>query len=231
MNDDERAYLRFRQASPVARRYMFRGEWMTISQIAEATGLSTGAIRYRLLTGIPIEEPRMRGGPKPRSYVFRGELKTAKAVSDLLGIGIQAVRDRAVGDRIADDDEMKAQRAIACNSTLLTFASITDTVSGWSRRTGLHASTIFIRHFYSGWSIADTLTRPPGNSSPHTIIRKCNASIVRRISNRFRIWKIVRGMKASTGTMTGGCRETFSSPKITGDPRHEIHSEGASACR
>ena len=42
---------------------------------------------------------------------------------------------------------------------LLTYNNISDSIAGWSRRTGIHADTIR-RRWKAGWPIEDVLTRP-----------------------------------------------------------------------
>ena len=43
--------------------------------------------------------------------------------------------------------------------TTLTHVGITDSISGWSRRTGIKQSTIYMRLTKYGWTVADALTK------------------------------------------------------------------------
>lgn len=230
----DHGYLRYMLAKKIAKKHLFEGEWLTAKEIADRTGLSVSTIYERLRKGYPVNAPKMRGGTKAKLYEFRGEHLTIREAARVLGVHEETARSRAIGGRIMEDHELRQHKARQHNSEIITYAGISDTVSGWSRRTGLSIATIFHRLFYRGWTVKRALTEPPGNSSPCTVRRVRNAGIIRQLSNRFRISRIASAFSAgrttagpATTIATGGYRKTFHDQPGTGVGRHprDLQSE------
>lgn len=231
MNEHERTYVRFRQALRMGKRHLFRGEWLTVPEIAVRTGLAVRTVYARLQKDVALDTAKMRGGSRPRLYAFRGAMMTCNEIAVVLGIGDQAVRDRAIGNRIPDNEEMRELRRVQNNAALLTFDGITDTVAGWSRRTGWHYSTIFIRRFYRGWTPEQTLTTPPRPAWANSLPRR-NRTAIRRIARaimRDRNTSIIQ--RIASATQTGGYRQTFDLTRRTGEDSsaRDLHHEGTRA--
>lgn len=205
--------------------YPFRGKMLPASAISRVTGISIGTIRDRGEAGQPVDVPR-RSGPLPKLYEFRGEQMTADAIGTMLGVDPRTVRNRAIGNRIAEDEELDRPRSPQCNSTLVFMDGETDTLSGWARRKGINASTVFNRVINLGWPPVDALTKPIGPSANGRAIRVRNRIIIIRIATIFRISRMIAGFRSSlhpSTTMTGGDAGTFANPLGTGAGRHASH--------
>lgn len=143
--------------------YEFRGEQKTLKEIAEATGINAKTLSDRLAKGWTIEraltEPVRGGrGPSARKIEFRGVMKTAQEIAELIGRSKQWVHRHSDGMKFVEPDK----RAYSDPGThehwpTYFYAGVTDTLSGWARRTGIPRMTIKARLF-RGWPIERALT-------------------------------------------------------------------------
>lgn len=218
LTDQERGYVRYMLAKKMARTHPYRGKWLTVTEIAEATGLSTRTVERRLAAGTDLDLPRQKRGPAPRKYEFVGRLLTVAEIVAWTGWSKSKVLGRRSGDIIlVGNDDMHMTRLLQDDAVLLTFAGRTDTVAGWAARLGITDATLRNR-VNRGWTIERALTEPP--MRPHArFVFKRNRQIIRRIATTF---------ASMTNTMTGGSSPTFADPLGTGVGRHGTDLEGTS---
>lgn len=213
---DERAYVRYMLATKPARKHPFRGTWMTVAEIAAATGFSETTVMRRMRQGVDLDTPRRMPGPKVRRYEFRGCSLTIKEIAALTGWSITKTRQRVCGNSVLEGEDMHMTDLLRDNLVLLTFKGRTDTVAGWSQRLGITDATLRNR-INRGWSIERALTEAPMRPEQRFVF-KHNRRIIRRIASAFRL-----------ASMTGGSSPTFRSSVGTGGGRRETHLEGKSA--
>jgi hypothetical protein len=169
MNEHMRTYIRMRQARRIAERHLFRGEWMTAQQIAEATGIKVRTVHRRIQFGLPIEGPA-RFGPLPRQFAFRGQLATIAEIMDATGLSRSQVSKRTDGIRFFERHELKDPNApLPDNARVLFFRGIKDSVCGWARRTGIAQSVIRARLDIMGWTLERALIVPSKAGTADTI--------------------------------------------------------------
>lgn len=81
-----------------------------------------------------------------------GEMKPLSQISEELGVSISAMRYRV-------SKGLKGRGVINSPVAKYTLNGITDTTSGWSKRTGIKQSTISMRLSTYGWSVEKALTK------------------------------------------------------------------------
>lgn len=189
------------------KRFLFRGQWCSMGDIARLTGMTYDCLRHRLVrAGMSVDEattkpvaPHDRRNPKgrpPRLYWFRGERRSIRAVADLLGVDPSTVRGRIIGDTILEADEAKA---IPCergdNEHLLRFKGTTRNVTEWARALGMPSNTLRSR-LDKGWSIERTLTTPVVHPRRFVLARMVEA--FRRARNAHAIARLVEAFGSTT---------------------------------
>ncbi len=213
LTDHQRAYVRDMLGKKIARRYPYRDRWLTVTEIAAATGWSVRTVERRLALGIDLDLPPQKRGPAPRKYEFVGRFLTVAEIATWTGWSKSKVLDRRSGHRIlVGHDDLHMTRVLHDDAVLLTFAGRTDTVAGWAKRTGITDATLRNR-VNRGWSIERTLTEAPMRPHARFVFRR-NRKIIRRIAATFR-------------TVTGGQSKTFTPPVGTGGGRQvrDLQSE------
>ncbi len=165
------------------RLYLFRGQWQTIRQIADALGLSTIAVRDRIEGDTVRDIPRMTAGRKCVVYHFRGEQLTVAEICKITGKSASTISRRTCGDRVLDGEELRpAEREMPITSRrlitlpkpkapddepqkqpaplrILTFRGQSMPLNRWARVRGINASTLSDR-IDNRWSVEDALTYP-----------------------------------------------------------------------
>lgn len=223
LTEDGRAYVRNMQTRKPAARHLFRGEWMTAREIMAVTGLPKNTVYGRIRRGDPIEGP-VPVGRKPRTFEFRGEQKTAREIAAITGLSCEHVYKRTDGVRFYEREEIADPNPDPrINAHIITFRGVTDTITNWSKRTGISTSTLFDRIVIRGWPVERALTERPmirgKNSVPYR-----NRRIVRIIAASFRVQRnaeIIR--RIASVFQTGGYERTFRDPMGTGAGRHARH--------
>lgn len=134
----------------------FRGQHLTVKEIASALGVNPVTIYRRIRLGHPLEGlPR-----KAKVYEFRGRLATIKEIMAETGLSHSKVSKRTDGKRFYERHELHDQLNEPHPLTvILTHDGISDSINGWARRTGIPRQTIHGR-INRGWSIDKTLTTP-----------------------------------------------------------------------
>lgn len=199
-----------------AQRHPFRGTWMSVAEIAAATGFSERNVLRRIQDGVDLDTPRRKPGPMRRRYGFRGCSRTIKEIAALTGWSVTKTRTRVCGDRVLDDGEdMHMTDLLRDNLVLLTFKGRTDFLANWAKRLGITDATLRNR-IKAGWSTKRALTEPPMRSHERFVLNH-NRRIIRRIATSFR-----------SPSKTGGSSQTFTPPKGTGGGRQETDLEGTS---
>lgn len=184
LTDRERSYVRYMLAKKTARRHPFRDQWLTVAEIAAATGLSTRTVERRLADGIDLDLPRQKRGPVPFRYEFAGRLLTVAEIAKWTGWSKSKVLDRRSGNRILiTDDDMHTTRLLQDHAVLITFAGRTDTVAGWAARLGIPDATLRNR-VNRGWNTKRALTEAPMRPHARHVFNH-NRRIVRRIAASF----------------------------------------------
>lgn len=138
--------------------YEFRGELKTVKDIAAALGVTESVVYNRMHRGISLEG---RVGRPPRLYEFRGEQKTAKEIAEQMGKSLCWVYRHTDGLKIIEPDKSAYTDPDTHEHWPTYFHNgIRDTVSGWSRRTGISRSTIANR-IREGWPVDLALSVDP----------------------------------------------------------------------
>ena len=96
-----------RVGGPTPKTHLFRGRYMTAKEIAAITGKHVNLIHQRIRQGRPLDVDRKPGVP-PRLYVFGDERLTLNEIASRLGLTWSGVYRRISGDRVFNDDEMRA---------------------------------------------------------------------------------------------------------------------------
>lgn len=134
------------------KRYEYRGQPMTISELAELAGVKWSTLYNRIhVSKLSVEDAvhlRFRGNGRPDrapKHLFRGEFKTVKEIAALIGRCPKWVR--------ANLSNLERNTS----GPTYTHGAITDTLTGWSHRTGISRTTLTMR-LKAGWSIERVLT-------------------------------------------------------------------------
>jgi hypothetical protein len=146
-----------------AQRFKFNGEWRTVREIAELTGLPVRTL-YTRVKGDDVILTVHRHGAVPKMHAFRGQQLTACQIADRTGLSEKAVRSRLLGGRFIAYGEMEEfQRDPPINARFVVFKGRKQTVSAWARECGLPPVLVHNRLDY-GWTIDRALTTPRGAS-------------------------------------------------------------------
>lgn len=154
--------------------YPYRGEQKTVAELAKIAGITPEAMRARLGPKCRMSPEEAvahahgtyrRSGRVPRRYQFRGQLLTAKEIARLTGKSVSWVSEHHDGASVAEVREhpMHDHRTHPQWPTY-TYAGITDSIAGWSRRTGIPAKTLH-RRLLNRWSLKRALTEPAMNAA------------------------------------------------------------------
>lgn len=166
-----------------APRHLFRGEWKTVREIAEITGIKKRTVSRRIQFGLPIEGPA-RMGPKPRTFMFRGKKKTIADIMVATGLSRSQVSKRTDGKRFFEKWELTDPYADPHPiEHRLFYRGINDSVSGWARRTGIPRHVIQDR-LARGWSVKRALTEPAMRKGQRIVFNH-NRRIITRIAASF----------------------------------------------
>lgn len=157
--------------------HYFDGRWRTLTEIARICGMNPATLHNRVSrSGMTLEDAINRPvgsklGKTARTLEFHGVQKTVKEIAALTGRSITWVRRHSNGVTIIDLPDKRAYFDLETHPHLTTYfhAGVKDTLSGWSRRTGIHRSEIKCR-LQNGWPLARALTAPMSH-------RKANAPI------------------------------------------------------
>lgn len=196
-----------------AKRYHFRGQWLTVSQIAAERGISPAAVRHRASRGLPFDAV-LRAGREAKLLLFRGQMMTAEQIASLAGIHQSTVYKRTIGGRVLEGMELRdPHRDFRSTSTLYTYRGHTDDTAGWARRTGIHYQTLRNR-LKRGWPISRAVSQAPQKRTVRMIRRLIKRISIgfRRARNRQLIHRIASAFRLSNG----GYVETFTSSSGTG---------------
>lgn len=197
------------------RRYLFRGQWVTIAEAADMAGLSRTSIRARVRGNTIEDVPRHPRGRQPVRYLFRGASRTVREIATILGCNHTTVYERRSGNRVLEPHEIEPHPTDPRpNDRRITFRGITRNVAEWATITGLDRHLLYQR-LDAGWTIERALTTPV---SPRrkTIIRRM-VTAFRRARNAHAIARMVAAFAAPTAPApTRGVSETFPNASGTG---------------
>jgi predicted DNA-binding transcriptional regulator AlpA len=173
-----------------AKRHLFRGRWLSAKEIAALVGVTERTINRRIQFDLPLDgEPQL--GPKPRRYDFRGEHLTVKEIMAITGLSRASVHRHVSGNRVLEGDELKdPDHEPPANAHVLFFKGVSDTIAGWSRRTGIPACVIHGR-VALGWPVQRALTIPSMADSYDTITYRGRTMTVRE-------WALELGLPRTT---------------------------------
>lgn len=144
---------------PPSRQVLYRGEWLSIPEIAVAIGKSVRTVHRRLQLNMPLDETPLHGR-RPKRYAFRGKLATVKEIMAATGLSRRAAEKRTDNIRFYEDHELQHMPSEPrVDSTLIFFNGVTDSVSGWARRLGMNQMTLYTR-LKCGWTIKDAIMKP-----------------------------------------------------------------------
>lgn len=191
--------------------YLFRGQWVTITEAATLSGMSPRQMLRRVRGDVIEETPPPRGGPKPKRYEFRGQRLTVKEIAALAGVSQVTAYHRRSGDRILELDEIEPLTPErGDDERLLTFRGRTRNIAEWGRITGFGRWCIYQRLDKLGWSVARALTTPVAHPRRLVIARMVTA--FRRARNAHAVARMI----AAFATSTGGLSRTFPDTLGTG---------------
>lgn len=215
----------FHEHSKPASRHLFRGEWKTVREIAEITGIKRRTVNRRIQFGLPIEGPP-RIGPKPRKFLFRGKKKTIAQIMLVTGLSRSQVSKRTDGIRFFERWELTDPYAPLPDSVRsIFFNGITDSLSGWSRRTGIPRHVIRERIDVMGWPLKRALTEPAMRAGQRVVFYH-NRRCITRIAASFRPASITPAAAMNNATNAGGYQQTFPNTKGTGGRRQDFDFDG-----
>ena len=137
--------------------YEVNGNWLTIKELMQLTGLKERGVRHRIKKGLPLTGSLKRG-TKPMTLAFRGTQATIREIMAATGLSRGQVNKRHDGKRFFEHDEWKAQqfKDLPSNASLITYNGVTDTVAGWSRRVTCSRGRLEYR-LDQGWPIERAL--------------------------------------------------------------------------
>ncbi|WP_333822425.1 hypothetical protein [Pinisolibacter sp.] len=197
------------------KRYLFRGQHLTIAEAADMAGLSQNAIRARIRGNTIEDVARHPRGRQPVRYLFRGAWRTVREIATILGCHHTTVYERRSGDRVLEPHEIELSPLDPRpNDRRVTFKGITRNVAEWARFTGIDRHILYQR-LDAGWTIERTLTTPVSPRRPTIILRMVTA--FRRARNAHAIARMVEAFRAIDCTSpTRGVSETFPNASGTG---------------
>lgn len=201
------------------KRFLFRGQHLTIAEAATLAGVSPRQILRRIRGDVIEETAPPRGGPKPKRYKFRGRYRTVKEIAALLGCSEGTVYNRrSVGCVLELDEIAPLPPEGANNERRIRFRGITHNIAEWGRITGFGRWCIYQRLDKLGWSIERTLTTPVAHPRRFGLARMTQA--FRRARNAHAIARMVEAFAASSHASRAspirGVSETFPTPLGTG---------------
>jgi hypothetical protein len=71
-------------------KYPYKGENLTVAELAKRVGLSGCSVRNRLAKGVSLDDPKHGS----KTYPYFGEGKTIKAILKIEGVTREAIRQR-----------------------------------------------------------------------------------------------------------------------------------------
>jgi hypothetical protein len=139
--------------------HRFRGDWMTVQQIAAITGKHVNLIYQRIRQGRALDVDRKPGVP-PKSFDYRGEQLTIKQIQDRTGLSWHAVRARIVGDRFLEQSDIDdLPREPGAHERMIFHGGRLMNLSAWARELGITRSCL-VNRLDAGWPIKAALTTP-----------------------------------------------------------------------
>jgi hypothetical protein len=209
-----------RGGGPKPKRLLFRGERLTVKEIAARAGVSPMQV-YKNQDGERYYEKDERADPfaeLPENcvvIVYRGTKDSLAAWSRRIGIKEKTLRNRIRRRK------WPVERALTTpvkpqlkRGDKITFKGVTDTMTGWSRRVGINAATLYDRLNFMHWPIARALTEP-ATKMPE---RRKQAKAVLAMLDAFNA-KHPPCPPPSTPKQTGGQSKTSAEHAATGLPR------------
>lgn len=182
------------------KRYLFRGQHLTIAEAAALAGMSPRQMLRRVRGDVIEETAPPRGGPKPKRYKFRGRYRTVKEIADLLGCSEATVYNRrSVGCVLEFDEIAPLPPEGANNERRIRFRGITHSIAEWGRITGFGRWCLYQRLDKLGWSIERALTTPVVHPRRFVIARMVTA--FRRARNAHAIARMVEAFGSSTNEL------------------------------
>lgn len=140
----------------------YDGRTMTISQWAEATGLSQSAIFCRIQKGWSVEKTlTVRDGKHEQAdkYTANGETHSLREWAEILGIEKRTLKARLNKGNMSFDQVFS--RPLKSVTKQLSHNGETKSVTAWAEKLGVSADMLYKR-LRSGWSVERTLSAPYG---------------------------------------------------------------------
>lgn len=165
---------------PKPKRYPYKGQMLTVAELAELSGWSDTLIYERIALGLTAEEavkrhPRKPPPPNPDSVVvdYRGEQHTLKEWSEIDWVKARKITKAKLYARLFHDPVWTKEEAFGDaprkrpGTKTITIQTpdgpMTKTMSEWSRYTGISRSKISLRRS-RGWTDAQALEFEPSPS-------------------------------------------------------------------
>lgn len=204
-----------------ATRHLFRGQWLTVAEIAAQTGIKPKTIYKRLSLG--REPDQTEPSAKPQLYLFRGREMSVREIATLLGVGTTTVYNRRCGNRVLEEGELNSpgfQPDPPVTARLIKFGSETLTLSALARKLSIPRNTLNFR-LNNGWAMERIISEPSYISSRGRHTR--NRRVIERITigfRRIRNHQIIHRISSAFQSHTGGYVQTFQRSLGTGVGRH-----------
>lgn len=179
----------------MTRAFEYRGAHRSIREIARMVGMKPSTLHFRLISkGMSVAEaiatpitPKHKlhewGTRQARLYEFRGQMLSVYDIAPILGVHPETVRRRAIGNRIAEGEDLKDQhQEPPAHALILTFRGQSLTAAEWARRTGIDRMTLYSR-LACGWTIKRALTEPPMRGDQRNIYRANRRALTRMVAS------------------------------------------------
>jgi predicted DNA-binding transcriptional regulator AlpA len=209
-----------------AKRYLYKGQWLSVLELSQLTGIPRPTIYARLRRGQPFDVAG-KSGREPRRYLFRGKMMSAPEIAQLIGMDKSTVYDRVCGNRVLEGDELHNPhftREQPAHAHLITYAGKSLNLCQWARELDIPLPTLRSR-LRLGWSMERIVNEPVMHPSIRGTILRNRKTIAyltmtfRRARNQQLIQKITNVFHSHTP----GYLQTFTDSQGTGVGRSARH--------
>lgn len=169
-----------------AKLHFYNGQWLTVLELSQLTGIPRPTIYARLRRGQPFDVSG-KPGREPRRYLFRGEMLTAPEIAQRIGMDKTTVYDRVCGNRVLESHELHNPdftRDQPAHARLITYKGNTLNLCEWARLLDMPLQTLRSR-LRLGWTMERIVSEPVMSPIVRgTIVR--NKKIITRLTGAFR---------------------------------------------
>lgn len=141
------------------KRYEYRGQLLTLAQLAKLAGVEPRTFRARLrVSGMTIEEAmNFTFNAKGRRYEFRGQRITLEQIAKITGRSKKWARRRILDDKVIEAMRPHSDPKSHPRWRVYTYAGLKGTLADWAARTRLPYGTIYYRVHTLGMPIEEAL--------------------------------------------------------------------------